>query len=279
MSVIERALNKVQAERAGAAAAQPSPAIGGADLRLDGLRPGGTYEINRPRLEALGLLPPERHAVTFNQQYRRIKRSLLGLLFGAAMPTRTSGGRVLLVTSAIASEGKSFVSLNLALSFALEPEVRVVLVDGDVPKRTMSKALGLENRPGLLDVAADQQVSVDSCVYADASSRLLFVPSGSWRAEAPELLGSGRMHSVLSEIARRAAPCVVVVDAPPLHGANEARSLLSSVNHLLFVVRAGHATQGAVTDALASVSGACPVSIVMNDYAGKGVDSYGYGHT
>jgi Mrp family chromosome partitioning ATPase len=249
------------------------------DARSDALRPGGTFELTRARLDSLGLLPPEQHAVSFNQQYRRLKRSLLGLVFGAAMPDREAGGRVVLVTSAIAAEGKSFVSLNLALSFALEPEVRVVLIDGDVPKRTLTRGLGLDNRPGLLDVSADHELSVDSCVYADASSRLLFVPSGPWRDEAPELLGSARMHSILTEIARRAAPCVVIVDSPPLHGANEARSLLSSANHLLFVVRAGHATQGAVTEALASVSGACPVSIVMNDYAGKGLDEYRYGYS
>ena len=70
------------------------------------------------------------------------------------MPARNN---VVLVTSALPGEGKTFTSLNLALSIVRDREMRVVLVDGDVARPGLTPALGLEGRPGLNDALEDDE--------------------------------------------------------------------------------------------------------------------------
>ncbi|MBK9250337.1 MAG: hypothetical protein IPM70_00015 [Proteobacteria bacterium] len=93
-------------------------------------------------------MPPDDQQYDITNQYRRIKRPLIAAAMGGdadALPL----GRSLLLTSAVSGEGKTFTSLNLAMSFSLEKDFNVLLVDGDVAKRGLSESLGLAHQPGL----------------------------------------------------------------------------------------------------------------------------------
>jgi Mrp family chromosome partitioning ATPase len=85
------------------------------------------------------------------EDYRRVKRPLVSNACGRGSAT-VENGNLILVTSSIPGEGKTFTSVNLALSISQEMDTTVLLVDCDVAKQGVSRMLGLENVAGLVDV-------------------------------------------------------------------------------------------------------------------------------
>jgi len=206
MSVIENAINKLRASRAGGAAAARHKEY---DAATSG---GGAADGARsPRRGTLGRLPAPRHqsgCVTrrgapaafhqereLAQQFRQIKRPLINNALGRGVAPLPQGNLVM-VASAVPGEGKTFTSLNLALSMRLEEDVTVLLVDGDVVNPRITRILGLENEPGLLDVVRDPGVSVGSAILATDVPGLAFLPAGRPDANPTELLASTRMRDV-----------------------------------------------------------------------------------
>src|SRR5262249_18977051 len=99
---------------------------------------GKVVAIDRARLRALNMLPPETHEREIASQFRAIKRPLLRQVAANA----TSAERVphnIMVTSALPGDGKTFTSLNLAMSLALEMDFTALLVDGDAPKPHLTR--------------------------------------------------------------------------------------------------------------------------------------------
>ncbi len=95
--------------------------------------------------------------------------------------------RLVLITSALPGEGKTFTTLNLALSMAQERDVSVLLVDADFPKSHIGRALGVYEEPGLLDALADESVDVESLILRTNVKNLEFLPSGRTNSSAAEL--------------------------------------------------------------------------------------------
>src|SRR5690606_13997121 len=111
-------------------------------------------EFRRDALRAAGLLPPEHQEREIADQFRQIKRPLVDNVIKRADAGRADA-HLIMVASALAGEGKTFTSLNLALSMSLEKDIRVLLVDADVPKPHVSRLFGIAKEPGLVDALAD----------------------------------------------------------------------------------------------------------------------------
>ena len=198
---------------------------------------------------------------------RRIKWPLLNAIAGrdGATPTRNN---VILVTSAVPGEGKTFTSLNLALSIVRDREMRVILVDGDVARPGLTPTLGLEGRPGLNDVLEDTSRDVSTVTYQTDIEGLFFVPAGKWHDQAPEFFAGSRMPQVIEDLSRRVGNGVIILDSPPLLATNEAQVVTRYVGQVLLVVRADDTEQRAVRDAMALVDKSTPISAVLNRVAG-----------
>ena len=194
---------------------------------------------------------------------RRIKWPLLSALSG-----RGGGGparnNVILVTSAEPSEGKSYTSLNLALSIVRDREMRVILVDGDVALPGLTPTMDLEGAPGLNDALDEPSMDINDVIYRTTVDGLFFVPAGKWHEHSPELIAGSRMPQVIADLAERVGNGVVILDSPPLLATNEAQAATRYVGHVLMVVRADRTEQRAVTDALALIDKSTPVSAVLN---------------
>src|SRR5450830_561028 len=108
------------------------------DLDLDALTVAGIINPNSPRTEIA-------------DQYRVIKRPLIKNAMGKGASI-IANGNLIMVTSALPGEGKSFTSINLAMSIATELDNTVMLVDADVANPGVMKVLGLPEGPGLLDL-------------------------------------------------------------------------------------------------------------------------------
>ncbi len=284
MSLIEKALARLHENRG----RNPEPAVAAIapapvhvseppPVRSATIQPHAEISLPRSRLRDLGTLPPENHEHQIAEQYRKIKRPLITRTQELnAMPG--SCARALMVTSALPGDGKTFTSLNLALSLALERDFTVLLVDGDVAKRDLTTTLGAEAQPGLLDLIADDERTVDGCTLGTDQPGLLFMPAGAPRTSAPELLGSTRMRNLVAQTLEQYPSVLMLFDSPPVLLTSEAPALRTAVGQVIMVVHAGVSLKQSVTDALQVLGTSRPVSLLLNQAAPRIGQGYGYGY-
>src|SRR5262249_53323666 len=132
----------------------PAPARTG-DADEPAAKPGGKrVEIDLGRLSAMGYLTSLTPHAQIAHDFRVIKRELLTNVSDG--PAKNSN--LIMVTSALRHEGKTFVAITLAMSMATEVDRRVLLVDGDVARPSMLPRLGLAPAPGFLDLLVDPSI-------------------------------------------------------------------------------------------------------------------------
>jgi exopolysaccharide/PEP-CTERM locus tyrosine autokinase len=142
-----------------------------------------------------------------------------------------------MVTSALAGEGKSFTSVNLALSIAAELDNTVMLVDADVARPSVLRMLGLPQGPGLLDVL-EERVDLSDVLLKTSVEKLTLLPSGTPHPRATELLASDAMTHLLDDMAKRYPDRIIIFDSPPLLLTTESRVLASHMGQVVVVVHA-----------------------------------------
>ncbi|HVW69859.1 MAG TPA: AAA family ATPase [Steroidobacteraceae bacterium] len=271
MSIVEKALNKLQSASRPASAAPAAPVAAarpaGAPGRLADtsahrvIAPTRVVPFNSKALRAAGLLPPEAQERQISQQFRQIKRPLVAAIRDSSA---TSNGHVVMVASALPGEGKTFTSVNLAVSLAAEKDVRVVLVDGDVAKPHVSRELGAADEPGLLDVLGDKTLDVESFVLPTDVPNLSLLPAGKRAEDATELLASARMVEVIGALRRRDEQRIVLFDSPPLLLTTESHAVAQVAGEIVLVVKAGVTPHGVLQDAIGRLGGHPSVSLVLN---------------
>jgi exopolysaccharide/PEP-CTERM locus tyrosine autokinase len=235
--------------------------------------------VNRERLQADGHLPSGKMERLVSNQFRHIKRPVIKNALGrGAEPV--PNGHLVMVTSSLPGEGKTFSSLNLAFSIAREKDLEVVLIDADIAKATVSRIFGVQAAPGLLNALADDLLDVESLILPTDVKGLSILPAGQCAEEdiATELLASTRMDEVAARIGARSAHRIALFDSPPLLLTNEARVLASLMGQILLVVRAGVTPQQAVMEAIGYVDEEKPLGLVLNQSKAHAPGSYyGYG--
>ena len=239
-----------------------------------------TLIVDRDALRKEGLIAPRNDTELLAKQYRAIKRPLIRHAFGKKA-TKIEDGNLIMVTSALSGEGKTFTSINLALSMARERDHSVVLVDADVAKPHVSHIFGVDDEPGLLDLLEDSSLSPQSLVIPTDVEHLYILPAGYPRINATELLASKRMEKLVHSLARISEQPIIIFDSPPLLQTSEASVVASLVGQVLMVVRAGQTSQQAVQSALAMLGDDAAVNLVLNQATDIGDDfHYGfeYGH-
>ena len=237
-----------------------------------------TVDMHTLRLE--GLHPREEDSESINQQFRRIKRPVLNIAFKEDL-TGSDNPNVIMVSSALPKSGKTFCSINLAMSIARERDVGAVIVDADVLKPNISRALGLEEHPGLIDYLVDHTVTIDDILIATDLYGIIVVPAGGRHEEATELLASRRMQEFVHALAERYPARAIVVDTPPLLLTNEANVLAENMGQIVLVVEAGVSTQESVIEATGLLNSEKPINAILNksrgmDIGGYGANGYGY---
>jgi protein-tyrosine kinase len=242
---------------------------------------GGFCEIDVRALTAAGFATPENVNIEIAADLRRVKRPLLMAvkksvaLGGAGVPHN-----LILTTSALPGEGKTFVSINLALSIATELDRMVLLVDADVAKNDVARVLGVNYEVGLTDLLDRENVPPDDVVLQTNIDSLAFLPSGRMLPNVDELFASDRMSRLMRELADRDPNRIVIVDGPPLHAGTEAGVLARMVGHVLVVVEADRTPQGSLEDAMHQLNGCPSVSLILNKARRRSSDhvTYGYGY-
>lgn len=255
------------AGRAGLAAAEPAaPSVS----RL--------VELDLAKLAADNLLVPNLPRSGLADQFRVIKRPLLANVAGkGAVPVRN--GNLIMVTSALPGEGKSFTAINLALSIAAELDHTVMLVDADVARPSVLRKLNLPPAPGLLDLLEGKAEMQDVLLRTNVD-KFTLLPSGQPHPKATELLASEAMRQLLADMASRYPDRIIIFDSPPLLLTTESRVLASHMGQVVMVVHAGKTLQADVQHALATIE-VCPIRLMLLNQARASIGSgygYGYGH-
>lgn len=286
MSLVERALKKLQeGSRQGqvpvggavkhAAGASPTPAPAAPVVRRV-MPQHAPISVDRNALRAAGLIAPEHQERQIADQYRQVKRPLIANATGRG-PKKIANGQLIMTASALPNEGKTFTSINLALSLALEKDVTVLLVDADVAKRHISRIFGVESEAGLLDALKDDTLDLESLVIPTDIEGLSILPAGHRTDIATELLSSTHMENTVARLGSHNQNRIVLLDSPPLLLTSESRALAAMVGQVVLVVHAGHTPQQAVLDAVSHIPEDKAVGFVLNQCTLRTSEGYYYG--
>jgi protein-tyrosine kinase len=207
-------------------------------------------------------------------QLRNIRREIGKLLDAGLARQRAT---VMLVTSAMPGEGKSFLSLGLARVLAAGQDRRVVLVDADLPKRNLTELLGTSDQPGLVECLADGRAIADVLCRSDDPA-LSFVPAGRWRPDVPDLMCGTKMDRILKSFQQCDRRHVFVVDTAPILAFGETAHLAEQADLVVLVIRADRTPRAAAEEALRKLAADRPLALVLNGQQGSVLDGYyGYG--
>lgn len=293
MSRIEEVLKKLQ-HRAATAGAQPAPAPAHTPKPDPPRSPvplarkkkvvveGERYHVSPDDLVEAGLLAPPDNALSVSDEFRRIKRPLIANAQRTG-PEATPNQNVIMITSGMPGAGKTFCSVNLAVSMSLERELNVLLVDADVAKPHISREFGLQDAPGLIELLLNERTDVNEVLVRTDLNDIQILPAGRRHPQATELLASDRMSAVVKELATRYSDRIVLLDSPPLLLTSEAHALGGQVGQIVVVVEAGKTLQQSLQQTLDSLDGDKAVNIVLNKarntrLVGQYYGEYGYGH-
>lgn len=284
MSVVERALEKLRQREASTGGSSSDTIARLSRLSLDEIpsEEGDTWngsarsfiEFDLSTLGRAGLYSGQNSRLA--DEYRLIKRALLKRIEQSGQIAQSAPGNLLMVTSSLPGEGKTFTSVNLSLSLAKEKDWRVLLVDADCKNPQLSRLLGVTQTPGLLDSLRDPDVPVESVILGTNVEGLSVLPLGSADDQAAELVASARMQVLCRKLAK-VQNQIVVFDSPPLLLTTESVILSSHVGQIAFVVRANSTPQSAVLEAIEKLDvDNKAIGLVLNR-ADQGGESMGYG--
>jgi succinoglycan biosynthesis transport protein ExoP len=194
------------------------------------------------------------------ESYRSLRNSL--------MLSRAGGPpRVLLVTSALNSEGKTMIAANTAACFA-KTGMRVLLIDADLRRPRCHELLELDNGVGLSDVLAGH-VQLERAVISTTVAGLSILTAGSLPADPAELVGSVKMHQMIMQL--RKAYDFIVVDSAPTMLVSDTIPLSAMVDGTVIVVNSKMTPRQAVTDTCSRLNyvGARILGVVLNRVNGS----------
>lgn len=232
-----------------------------------GPRTSKTVKLDMDRLRRLGVITPNTPETTqIAEEFRIIKRPLLLKAFGESGSYGYTGGNnhLIMVTSARPGEGKTFVSLNLAMSMATEQNMNVLLIDADVKNPSLPRLLGIETGKGLIDVLTDENLDLSDVMLRTEVKNLSFIPAGRPHAQSTELFAGRTMAGIVQDAARRYTDRVIIFDAPPVLASSEPGVLALHVGQLVFVVESEVTSRRAVEEALSHLKGCENINLVLN---------------
>jgi protein-tyrosine kinase len=210
------------------------------------------------------LVPGSELSQEIKNEYRRIKRPLLSNAFGKSA-SLVDRGNIIMVTSSVPGEGKTYTATNLALAFAQEMDYTVLLIDCDVTKQGASRMLGVEKRrPDFTDLLASDRLSVSDALLSTDVPGLVLLPAGKPHEFITEMMASHRMADLIEEIATRYKDRIVILDAPPLLSTPESQVLAGLVGQIVFVIEAGKTPQTIIEDAMAMLPKEKAIGLVLN---------------
>lgn len=208
------------------------------------------------------------------EAFKRLRTNVL-----LAFPEDNGKCKVIGITSAQVSEGKSTVSLNLAYSLA-ELGKRVMLIDGDMRRPTVHEKVGVRVAPGLSEVLlGSDELSKSVTTFKSTTDDTLFnmIPSGTVPDNPSELLNSERFEKLLGAVSN--AYDYVIIDLPPVNAVIDAVNVSQYADGVVVVMRENHCPRFVMSDCIEQLhyAKANILGFVMNGCTEGAGKRYQYG--
>ncbi len=275
---IENALNQRRSDHASPFVATPVEPMFNA-TGADDVQEGNSQvqSINLARLHRMGVVSPDAEKSQIAEEFRIIKRPLIANAFGQGA-ARVKNGNLIMVTSSLPGEGKSFCAINLAISMAMEMDRTVLLIDADVAKPRIPEYLGIHADKGLLDVLQDKDLKLSDVLIRTDIAKLTVLPAGRTYKRATELLASAAMTRLIEDIGNRYPDRIILFDSPPLLATSESSVLATHMGQIVMVVEAERTSQDAVREALSHIQSCEVVGMLLNKTTPTPGADYYYGY-
>lgn len=234
-----------------------------------------TIILNGKRLAERGFIYGANSTHHIQEEFRHIKRKLLNNAFGVASKT-LNNSNLIMVTSSNPNEGKTYISINLALSIALEQDKTVLLIDADVLRPSLHRELEFESKDGLLEYLLSEVSDLSDIIYSTNIENLKIIPAGKPHHLTNELLASKRMKKLAEELAERYPDRIVIFDCPPILGVTETPVLANLVGQAIIVVEESKTKLDDVKKASSQLNEDIAIGFVMNKTIRPKKDGYGY---
>jgi len=183
-----------------------------------------------PELKRLD--PIEKAKVVSSNADRQVAEAFRTLHSSLRLKDESKNAKVFLTTSTVPGEGKSFLTTNLAMTFAAHGE-KVVIIDCDLRKPNIHKSLGLENLKGTIDVVSSR-LSLDDVVVRNLLPNLDVIVAGGRAKNPTQILNSKGFEQLVADLRRRYDR--VFIDTPPLAAVSDALIILPLVDGSLFTI-------------------------------------------
>ena len=194
--------------------------------------------------------------------------------------TQEAGGNMIMVTSALAGEGKTLTAINLALTFAKDVKQTALLVDCDLRQQKIHSYLGTDGEKGLIDYFL-RDVPVNELIVWPRIDKLTLISGGNPFYESSELLGSPKMKALIAEMKSRYPDRYVFLDVPPVLVSADTFAFAPLVDWILVVVQSGVTQVNDVNRALELLPREKILGLVLNrqhePIGGYKKYSYSYG--
>lgn len=192
-----------------------------------------------------------------SEQFRRLRTHIFRER--AEDPPRT-----ILITSALGSEGKSFVAANLAVTIATEYDSYALLVDCDLRNPSLSRWFGQEKAAGLSDYLLDKKDISELLIKTDIK-KLSILSGGSSQEYPVELIGSKKMSTLVKDLRDRYDDRYVIFDSSPILATTEPSVLTKMVDGIVVVVRADSTERDSIEQAMKVLDRNKIIGVVLND--------------
>lgn len=206
-------------------------------------------KFDRRRLYKAGLSAPEAQLQSMVDQFRLIKGPMLANASDKAAG-QGSNANLIMITGVLPGDGATFTCANLALSMAIEKETSILLVDADVTNPRITRVLGLDKKPGLVDLLKNESLHIDDVTLQTNLPTLQVLPAGQPDDFATDLLAGQRMADVVTELSQVFPNHMVIFDSPALLVSSEARKMAEVMGQIALIVCANRTPESVVREAL-----------------------------
>jgi capsular exopolysaccharide synthesis family protein len=189
-----------------------------------------------------------------SEQFKNLKVQVSSAQNGTSL-------KVLTISSPDPEDGKSLIAANLAFSFAMEPERRILIVDCDLRSPSQQEYLGVPSEPGLLQCLADGQL--DPNCYIRRVRNLYVLTAGGVARNPVEILSMDKMKRLVERFRREFD--VLILDAPPYGPVADARLVTSLGDALIIVIRRGKTSSSSSDRAFRTIDRNKLLGVVFND--------------
>lgn len=242
--------------------------------------PTAIAKIDAARLHQAGFMVPGGLPTPLSEAFRVAKRHLMLGAFGGHATNPVERGRAIVVSSAHPNEGKTFCSINLALSLSGESDLEVLLIDADSIKPEVLSSLAISGGHGLMDALA-AGVEPERFIVPTTVRNFFILPAGQRIHNDTELLGSRQMQEFVQRYLAGSPNRIILFDSAPVLAASSAPVLAAHVGQVVIVVRADETHDVDLAEAVRLFAGVSKVQLLLNRTSfARSTQNYGayYGH-